>query len=72
MDAQHLNQTDLATRWNMSRKTLEKWRWRNMGPRYLKLGSRVRYSIADIEAFEADKFLHNTTEEYLKKSQRSR
>lgn len=63
-----LNQTALATRWSISPKTLEKWRWLGMGPRYLKLGSSVRYLIADVESFEASNFLKNTTETYLKKN----
>lgn len=63
-----LNQIELAKRWGISHKTLEKWRWLGVGPRYLKIGTRIRYSITDIELFEASNFLNNTTEEYLKKT----
>jgi len=31
---------------------LERWRWAGEGPRFLKLGGRVVYRLADIEAFE--------------------
>jgi hypothetical protein len=33
-------------------RTLERWRWLNQGPRYLKIGGRVVYRLEDVEAFE--------------------
>jgi hypothetical protein len=53
MTAHHLNQTELARRWRMSERTLERWRWLGQPPRFLKIGGRVVYRIEDIEAFEA-------------------
>jgi hypothetical protein len=49
-----LNQNDLANRWNISPRTLERWRWLKLGPPYLKLGGRVAYRLEDIEAYEAE------------------
>ena len=54
MAIQHLNQAQLAARWNISPRTLERWRWVGEGPRYLKIGGRVVYRLADIEAYEAE------------------
>jgi hypothetical protein len=51
-DLRHLNQVQLARRWSISPRTLERWRWLKEGPRYLKIGGRVVYRIEDIEAFE--------------------
>ncbi|GGC63800.1 hypothetical protein GCM10011504_47520 [Siccirubricoccus deserti] len=48
----HLNQVQLARRWSLSPRTLERWRWRDQGPRYLKVGGRVVYRLEDVEAFE--------------------
>jgi hypothetical protein len=48
----HLNQVQLARRWSLSPRTLERWRWHEQGPRYLKVGGRVVYRLVDIEAFE--------------------
>ncbi len=48
----HLNQVELARRWALSHRTLERWRWENIGPTYLKIGGRVVYRLEDIEAFE--------------------
>jgi hypothetical protein len=50
----HLNQTELSRRWNLSARTLERWRWLGQGPQFLKIGGRVVYRLEDIEAFEAE------------------
>ena len=50
---QHLGQRDLAKRWLISPRTLEQWRWQGRGPRYLKIGGRVLYRLADVEAYES-------------------
>ena len=49
----HLTQLDLARRWRMSTRTLERWRWLRYGPAYLRLGKVVVYRLEDVEAFEA-------------------
>jgi hypothetical protein len=51
----HLCQKLLARRWAISHRTLERWRWLGQGPRYLKVGGRVLYRLADIESYEAEK-----------------
>lgn len=51
----HLNQKQLARRWGMSHRTLERWRWQNQGPAWLKVGGRVLYRIEDIEQYERAK-----------------
>jgi predicted site-specific integrase-resolvase len=48
-----LTQKELARRWSISHRTLERWRWIGEGPHYLKLGGRVIYRLEDITAFEA-------------------
>jgi Helix-turn-helix domain len=50
---QHLTQIELARRWRMSPRTLERWRWLKRGPAYLKLG-HVLYRLEDVEAFEQE------------------
>lgn len=47
-----VNQKELAARWKISHRTLERWRWAQEGPRYLKIGGRVVYRLTDVEAFE--------------------
>ena len=53
-DHSHLNQIELARRWKLSPRTLERWRWLGQGPRFMKLGGRVAYRLEDIEAFEVE------------------
>jgi Helix-turn-helix domain len=48
----HLHQIELANRWRISPRTLERWRWLHQGPAFMKIGGRVVYRLADIEAFE--------------------
>jgi hypothetical protein len=57
---QHLDQKRLAQRWLISPRTLEQWRWQGRGPRYLKIGGRVVYRLADVEAFESASLHANT------------
>lgn len=49
----HLTQFDLANRWRLSHRTLERWRYYGQGPTYLKLGGAVVYRLEDVEAYEA-------------------
>ena len=49
----YLRQDDLAERWQISPRTLERWRWSGDGPRFLKVSGKVLYRIEDIEAYEA-------------------
>lgn len=49
----YLLQNELAERWRMSPRTLERWRWLRQGPRYYKLHGRILYRIEDVEEFEA-------------------
>jgi hypothetical protein len=51
-----IDQLQLARRWKLSHRTLERWRWIGEGPNYVKLGKRVVYRLVDIEQFEADGF----------------
>jgi hypothetical protein len=53
----HLNQSELARRWRMSPRTLERWRWLGQGPAFIKLGSKVVYRLTDVEAFESTQLL---------------
>jgi len=54
MVVKHLNQVELSRRWSLSPRTLERWRWLNQGPRYIKVGGRVIYRLEDIETYESE------------------
>lgn len=35
MATRHLSQIELAARWNISHRTLERWRWTGEGPKFI-------------------------------------
>ncbi len=49
----YLRQHELAFRWRVSPRTVEKWRQTGVGPRHLRLRGRVLYELSEIEAYEA-------------------
>jgi hypothetical protein len=68
----HLNQWDLAKRWRLSPRTLERWRWARRGPRVLKIGGRCLYRLRDVEAFEADRLGQGEKSEKKRTSQKAK
>jgi hypothetical protein len=47
-----LNAKQLAVRWNLSVKTLRKWRSLKKGPPFYKISGHASYKLEDIEEFE--------------------
>ncbi len=48
-----LTEQQLACRWNLSVKALQKWRLQGGGPEYCKIGKRlVRYPLSSVLRFE--------------------
>jgi predicted DNA-binding transcriptional regulator AlpA len=47
-----LSETELAHRWGVSPKTLQRWRTEGRGPKYLKLSKRVTYPLDAITEYE--------------------
>jgi Helix-turn-helix domain len=66
MTIRHLNQSELAKRWNLSARTLERWRWQRQGPPFLKVGGRVVYRLEDVEGYETAQLQHRTAAEPTK------
>lgn len=65
MTIKHLNQRQLADRWDLSEASLERWRTEGIGPVFLKLQGRVLYRVEDVESFEADSLRKSTSERVL-------
>lgn len=55
-----MNETELAARWSLSPKTLQRWRSEGRGPRYMKMSKRVVYPIDEVFDFES-RALHSAT-----------
>ena len=58
----NFNEQDLAERWGVSPKTLQRWRSEGRGPMYLKLSKRVIYPLDQIQAFESKALCASTSE----------
>ena len=49
-----LTEQELAERWRMNIRTLQGWRYRETGPKFIKIrGQAVRYPMDDVLAYEA-------------------
>jgi hypothetical protein len=48
-----LREGELADRWRVDVKTLQRWRYQSKGPDYVKFAGRVVYPVDVIEAYEA-------------------
>ncbi|MEX0406765.1 helix-turn-helix domain-containing protein [Aquibium sp. LZ166] len=52
MSPNYLDQAELAARFRVSPRTLERWRWQKTGPNYIKLGGKIVYALEDVETYE--------------------
>lgn len=46
-----LDETRLALRLDVSRSTLQSWRYAGKGPRFIKVGRLIRYRNTDVDAY---------------------
>jgi hypothetical protein len=63
MTIRHLKQRELADRWNICPRTLERWRWVGEGPQFIKIGGRVVYRLEDVEAYERNQLRASTADD---------
>lgn len=50
----YMSETELAEYWHISIRTLQSWRLNGGGPKFLKLGKAIRYSVDEIKRFESE------------------
>lgn len=55
-----IDENELSQRWGLSVKTLRRWRGSSLGPIFCKMGARVTYLIAEVEAYERRVSRHST------------
>lgn len=48
-----LSETDLASRWKVSRRTIQRWRTSGRLPTPFRIGRKVLFRTEDIDTFEA-------------------
>lgn len=51
VDEELLKTAEAARMMGITKQTLDQWRYRGIGPRYLKVGSNVRYRPSDVLAW---------------------
>jgi hypothetical protein len=59
----HLTSDELLARWRqaVTKRTLEAWRQKGTGPRYVKLGKKVLYPVKAVEDYEQTQERGNTS-----------
>ncbi|MEG3178189.1 helix-turn-helix domain-containing protein [Sphingomonas sp. RB3P16] len=62
MNALTVDTEEAARHLSLKPNTLEKMRTHGTGPRFVKLGRVVRYRIADLEAYIAERVVSSTSE----------
>jgi predicted site-specific integrase-resolvase len=48
-----VRERELSERWQVSGRTLQRWRAQGFGPAYILIGGTIRYRMADILDYEA-------------------
>jgi predicted DNA-binding transcriptional regulator AlpA len=51
MDKDLLNEQDLAKMLKVRRETVQSWRLRGEGPKFIKVSGAVRYDRADVDSY---------------------
>lgn len=51
---ERITPAELVTRWRgqVNTRTLANWRSTGQGPKFIKIGGKVLYRVADVEAYE--------------------
>lgn len=62
MQKMMINEVEPAERWNLSPKTLQRWRSEGRGPRFMKMSRRVVYPMDEILEFESEALRASTWE----------
>lgn len=62
LQAQLLNETQVARRLHCEVKTLQAWRCRGGGPPFVKVGRLVRYNPSSVAAWIESREKHSTSE----------
>ena len=57
----NLNETEVAKRLKLSKRTLQGWRLKGEGPKFQKFGRSVRYAESTLETWIADCARSSTT-----------
>ena len=51
---ERISEARLGEHWNVSTRTLQRWRAEGEGPRWMRLGKKVVYRRSDVRQFEVE------------------
>ena len=55
-EEKHLTEAELAARFDVTTRTLQKWRMDGIGPKFIAIGKNtIRYRLEDIIAYEQER-----------------
>jgi len=55
--SKRMREPEAAEYLGVTPKTLQFWRWKKRGPRYMKLANRVYYNATDLDAYEKSRWV---------------
>lgn len=63
-DPEYITAAELSARWKgaITARTLANWRCTGSGPRFVKIGGRVMYRLADVQAWENSRSVTSTSQ----------
>ena len=47
----YLTEKEVSEQYKYSRSTLQDWRWRGIGPKFIKVRNRVLYPVNELESY---------------------
>ena len=60
--AQFIDEIQAAAILGVSRKSMQNWRWRGIGPTFHRFETAIRYEVGELLAYAAERRVQSTTE----------
>lgn len=66
MAIQYYSEKEVAEKLRLSTSTLQKYRWKGIGPKFIKLGTKVLYPSNELEIFIEKHPVIQSTSQHIK------
>ena len=60
--AKYIDEIQAAAILGVSRKSMQNWRWRGVGPTFHRFETAIRYELGELLAYAAERRVQSTTE----------
>lgn len=54
--------SELAHKYKVTKRTLQRWRWLGIGPKHSKIGGSIRYLKSEVEEYDKKRVFQSTIE----------